>query len=330
MPQRALITGVSGFAGGFLAEHLLDCGDVVLGTSPDGDWEAFSSETIRDRVDLVAWELSRTDGLAESARRRIHDFGPEVIYHLAAMSIPRECGGQEPSELAMAVNVEGTQRVLQLAASLEGRPRVVFISSSQVYAPVSAESARVDESAPVGPVTAYGKTKAAAEAAVLAAVQQHGADAVIARAFQHTGPRQNPQLMLPQWARQFATGGNEPVEVYTRDAWIDLTDVRDVVRAYRLLAERGRAGEIVNVGSGTSRRSGDVLEVLQAMADPQRPIVELQPGTKYDPIADITYLRERTDWCATIPMKKTVFDTLSWWRQSGALEATSPNSRKES
>jgi len=246
------------------------------------------------------------------------------------LSIPRECGDQEPSPLAMAVNVEGTRRVMELAMSLEHQPRVLFISSSQVYARVSAESARVDESAPVGPTTAYGKTKAAAEAIVLQAVRRHGADAVIARGFQHTGPRQNPQMMLPQWARQFARSDNGPVEVYTRDAWIDLTDVRDVVRAYRILAEKGQAGDVMNVGSGTPQRSGDVLAELQALADPNRPVVELHPGTKHDPIADITRLRERTNWCATIPMKKTVFDTLSWWQRSGASDVTHPNSRKES
>ncbi len=323
MVYRALITGAPGFMGGFLAEHLLDCGDAVMGSSRGGNWQQSSPTSLRDRVELVAWDVSVPEGLCPATRHRIEVFRPDCIYHAAGLSVPEDCGRQEPIAHAKAVNVDGTRRVMQLAASLPSRPRVLFASSGHVYAPVPPDAPLVDEAAPVGPWRAYGRTKLAAEAEVRRAVDQDGCDAVIVRSFQHTGPRQNPRMMLPQWARQYAAGGSQPIEVYTRDAQIDLTDGRDAVRAYRLLVERGRRGEVYNVGLGVSRRSGDVLEMLRQLADPRRPVVELRPGFRQDPIANTQRLVRCTGWRATIALEQTVADTLAWWQRFLEQERTS-------
>ena len=316
MLHRALITGISGFAGGFLAEHLLRCGDEVLGCSPDGKWAEHSPPELPSRVELVARDLVADDGRSDEARRRIEQFRPTCIYHLAALSVPEDCGPDEPLPQAVAINIDGTRRVMELAAALPLRPRVLFSSSSHVYAPVPPDSPRVDETAPLGPLRGYGQTKLLAEGEVRRAIDRDGCDAVIARSFQHTGPRQSPRMMLPHWARQFAAG-RRPVEVRTRDAYIDLSDVRDVVRAYRLLVECGVPGEVYNVGSGVCRRTGEILELLRNRADPQRPVVEQFPGRRQDPIADITRLVQRTGWYATIPLEDTVSDTWTWWRELG-------------
>ena len=317
MFDRALITGVSGFVGGFLAEHLLDCGDEVLGSSANGKWEAHSPPQLAAQVELVAWDLGSADGLSDGARRQIEQFRPTCIYHLAALSVPEDCGAEEPLPRAVAINVDGTRRVMELAASLPSRPRVLMISSSHVYAPVLPESPQVGERAPLAPRRGYGRTKLLAEAEVRRAIDRHGCDAVIARSFQHTGPRQSERMMLPHWARQFAEG-RRPVEVRTCDAYIDLSDVRDVVRAYRRLVQCGVRGEVYNVGSGVCRRTGDILQLLGNLADPQRPIVELSPGRRQDPIADITRLVQCTGWQAAIPIEETIADTWAWWRDLAA------------
>lgn len=316
MTRRALITGISGFVGGFLAEHLLESDDAVLGTSPDGKWLPDSSEMlIQGASDLVAWDLSRPDGLEPAARETINNFAPDAIYHLAALSVQDDCGDEEPSDLATAINVDGTRQVLQLAATLPTQPRVLFVSTAHVYAPINPAHPHVTENAPLGPSRSYGKTKLAAEKEVRDAATRMGCDAIIARAFQHTGPRQVPRLMLPQWIRQVAADDNGPIEVYTRNAWLDLCDVRDVVRAYRLLVEHGETGGIYNVGTGESRRSGDILEQLLDIANCDRPIVETRPGTRQEPIADLTRLADRTEWHPTIPLEQTIRDTLTYWRQ---------------
>jgi GDP-4-dehydro-6-deoxy-D-mannose reductase len=320
MNCRALITGVSGFVGGVLAEHLLAHGDMVLGTSPNGQWLDSSPQRIQDQIDLVAWDLAQPDGLEPGARRAIEQFAPTVIYHLAAISVPSQCGQEEPTPLAVEINVHGTRRVLELAASLPSAPRVLAISSSHVYAPVTIAAPRVDEQSPVMPKRGYGRTKLAAEEEIRRAVSQGSVNAIIVRAFQHTGPGQGPQMMLPGWAMQFAQGGDEPVKVRTLDAWIDLTDVRDVVRAYRLLALKGQSGEVYNVGSGVARRSGDVFECLHCLASSHRKVIELAPGFKQDPIADITRLTALTDWKPEIPLEQTVQDTYRWWLQRGERE----------
>ena len=126
--------------------------------------------------------------------------------------------------------------------------------------------------------------------------------------------------MLPCWTWQFAAGC-APVEVYTLDARMDLSDVRDVVRAYRLLAERGRPGEVVNVGRGVARSSGEVFAILRKLADPDRPVVQTRPGARQNPIADVARLLERTGFQATLPLEQTVADTLAWCQQRVSLSA---------
>lgn len=328
MPQRALITGISGFVGGFLAEHLLEAGDEVLGASPDGRWMDSSPASLASRVEVLPWDLADEAGPPDTTGRRIARFRPDVIYHLAALSIPADCGRDHPTEAAVTVNVGGTARVIALVDSLcdsqKAAPRLLLASSSHVYRPVSCDSPRVDETAPLGPLRGYGQTKLEAERLLQTAARQGRFEAIVARAFQHTGPRQSPRMMLPQWARQLAACEKEPadgrpadgrpIEVYTLDAMIDLSDVRDVVRAYRLLARQGHNGRVYNVGSGIARRSGDLLDLLMQIGGSRRPVVELRPGSKQDPIADVSRLQSETAWRPEIPIGETLEQTLQYWR----------------
>jgi len=307
---KTLVTGITGFAGSHLAEHLLQCGDRVLGCSRGGRWADDAPAAVR-RIPLTAWDL--TEPLSPAGRAQIAEFAPECIYHLAALSVPTDCGGVEPSSLARAVNVDGTAAVLRLAAELPEAPKVLLSSSCHVYRPVDPATPRIDEQAPVGPPHGYGKTKLAAEAEVARAVAA-GGDAIVARCFQHTGPRQAPQMMLPQWAQQFARG-DDPVRVLCRDAHLDLSDVRDIVRAYRLLIEHGAAGETYNVGSSVSRRSGALLALLQSLAERNPAVEELAPGHRQQPIADCTKLEAHTGWQGQIPIETTVADTLQYWQR---------------
>src|SRR5690606_35431652 len=250
--MKAFITGIAGFAGTHLAEHLLAEGDEVLGASLHGSWgepalvERLPRELV-ERVPLVAWDITDPDLSAIAAR--LEAFAPDVIYHLAAVSKASDADSPEGAR----VNIVGTEHVLELARRL-GRPRVVFISSSYVYAQAATpDSPPVPETAPLVPRGGYARRQAISEALVRHPVRD-GGDGLIVRAFQHAGPRQSPRFMLAEWCQQFASGAS-PVEIYNSEAWIDLSDVRDVVRAYRLLAERGAPGEAYNVGSGTAHRT---------------------------------------------------------------------------
>jgi GDP-4-dehydro-6-deoxy-D-mannose reductase len=302
--MRAVITGGTGFVGQHLARHLAECGDEVL---------------LIDRADvagkngfpLVDWDIRQlVDGLS---CERIERFAPDAIYHLAAISVPSDCGSMGPSPLAFAVNVLGTANVLSLAESLKPAPRVLVVSSAYVYAPVRPQSPVVNENSPLGPPNAYGATKLAAENLARHAVKG-GLPVVIARAFNHTGPGQADRMMLPEWCRKFAVGDN-PVVVQCRNACLDLIDVRDVVRAYRLLIEHGKPGEAYNVGGGMARRSGDILNQLARIADPMRAIRELDAAARQQPIADISKLRAATGWAPAIDLNVTIAETYDYWQR---------------
>ncbi len=309
--MKAFITGISGFAGSHLAEHLLRCGDRVQGSSATGCWRADTPPRLRSDVPLFRWELGA--GPSRDAIQALEQFAPDAVFHLAALSVPHDCGTDQPTSQAWAVNVEGTRHLLAAIKDLPQRPRVLLVSSCHVYGPVSAAVPRVDEQATLAPQTAYGKTKLAAEHVVQAAIRSDGQQALIARAFKQAGPRLHPQLMLSEWIIQLVIPSPDPIRVLNLDSHLEITDVRDTVRAYRALIQHGRVGATYNVGSGVPLCSGDLLYQLQAMAGSQRTVIELAPGRRQEPLADIRRLQQSTGWHPRIPLQKTLRDTLAYW-----------------
>ena len=281
--MNAVITGVTGFAGSFLSEHLLAEGDRVLGCSRRGVWPAFVPTQLRQAVPLYQWDVSQCSGSAD-AEQAISNFQPDCIYHLAGVSVPSDCGEHLPNAQAAATNIGGTAAVLELARRMPRKPRVLFISTSHVYDRRTAQQGPVSEQGSIAPHRGYGWSKWLAEAMIVPFARDQNVELIVARAFQHTGPRQLPRMMLPDWARQFARdqpdadGRLPPVQVHNLSTTIDLCDVRDVVRAYRQLAIHGRPNEIYNVGSGVAVQTGTVFEILRKIAGQDREIVELHPG----------------------------------------------------
>jgi len=306
--MKALITGITGFVGGHLAKHLADAGDEVLGVSQNGDWPADFSLP----VPLVPADLA--SDFRPHFIEEIDKYAPDVIYHLAALSIPSDCGTiDEPSEAAKNVNVGGVTRVLGLAAALRSRPRVVFTSSSHVYGTVDPTSPIVDENAPCRPRTAYGLTKLLAEQVCLAAVKERFADVVIVRSFAQAGERQDPRLMLAEWSAAFARRDAE-ITIGNDNVTIDLVDVGDAVRALRLLALHGASGTVYNVGTGVSRTTGELLQLLQRMADDLRPVRVRSSERRSDPVANIERLQAATGWRPEVPIERTIADVWHYWR----------------
>ncbi len=310
--MRALITGATGFAGSHLVEHLISSGDEVLGCSRNGKWPRSIPQCVREAVRLFTWDL--TNVLNPVERRRIAEFRPDTIYHLAAMSVPGDCGTDEPTPEAMQINVGGVRAVCELSRELDSSPRIVHVSSCYVYAPVTSDSPIVSEAALINPRNAYGKTKLLAEREVGCAVEEANLDVVVARTFQHTGPRQSPRMILPDWVRQFTRSTDEPIRVGCLNTYLDLTDVRDICRAYRRLAVDGQSGVVYNVGSGICRRSGDLYQMIENAIGSGRHFVESDPNRRQHPIADITRLTAATGWQPKIPIEQTVQDTIRYWQ----------------
>jgi GDP-4-dehydro-6-deoxy-D-mannose reductase len=320
--MRVLVTGVSGFVGGHLAEHLVSAGDVVAGLSASGRWPAELAHLGRhvrlEPCDLA--DVSESDLAGLVARKQ-----PEVIYHLAAQANP-QASLADPRG-TWALNLGGALNLLEAVRQVGLRPRIVLVGSGVCYGNPSPAHLPVTESCPLRPNNPYAASKGAADLLGIQHSLAHGTDVVIVRPFNHAGPRQPPTYVLSTLARQVAEveAGRRPrVEVGNLDVVRDFTDVRDVVRGYHLLAERGVSGEVYNLGSGRGTRIADALETLTELAktpvevhtDPAR----VRPVDQPLLVADPSKLRQATGWEPRFPIDQTLSDMLRFWRD--ALEMT--------
>jgi GDP-4-dehydro-6-deoxy-D-mannose reductase len=308
---RAFVTGASGFVGPWLCQHLEASGDDVVVAGHDVD-------------------VTDADGIGRSLTAA----RPDAIYHLAAQS---SVGSSwDDTTGTFQVNLLGTLHVLEAANTCTPRPRVLLVSSAEVYGAVTPADLPVSEDAPFRPVTPYAASKAAAELAGLQAYLGRGLEVVRARPFNHTGPGQGTGFVVPALARQVAeaalsdpkgatgatgaTGGQDTKILHTGNltARRDFTDVRDVVRAYRLLIERGAAGEVYNVCSGRSVLLEDLAKRLLAQAGLDLTIEvapdRLRPVDVPDMRGDPGRLKEATGWQPTIDLDQTLGDVLAYWR----------------
>jgi GDP-4-dehydro-6-deoxy-D-mannose reductase len=248
---KAVVTGARGFVGRYLTRHL---------TEHDVDVVSLDVDDVQP-VDI-------TD--ADAVARRIADESPDVVYHLAARS--HVGSSWTDGDVVTRVNVDGTRAVLDacVAAAVS---RVLVVGSAEQYGVVDADAIPVREHTECRPVSPYGKSKVAAEALALDAHRAHGLAVVCTRAFNHTGPGQSPAFLVPGLASRVVAAERDQTDEITMgngDPVRDFSDVRDVVRAYALLADRGVAGEVYNVCSGRGVRVGDLAERLASRA--RRPL----------------------------------------------------------
>jgi GDP-4-dehydro-6-deoxy-D-mannose reductase len=244
---KAVVTGARGFVGRYLVRHLR--GHEVAVVSLDVD-------------DAQAVDITDRDAVAS----RIADVSPDVVYHLAARS--HVGASWTDGDLLTAVNVDGTRAVVDACVGA-GVERVLVVGSAEQYGPVTPDQLPITEATACRPSTPYGRSKVDAEAVALDAHRTHGLQVVCTRAFNHTGPGQSPAFLVPGLAARVATAEREGVDeiaLGNGDPVRDFSDVRDVVRAYELLAERGTAGEVYNVCSGRGVRVGDLAARLVARA----------------------------------------------------------------
>jgi GDP-4-dehydro-6-deoxy-D-mannose reductase len=250
---------------------------------------------------------------------------PDAVYHLAAASHVGS-SWSAPVEV-LRTNAEGTLNVL-LAAEAAGAPRVLVVGSAEEYGIVDPSALPLVETFPLRPVTPYGASKVAAEVVGLQAFLGRGLPVVLARPFNHLGPGQSDRLVASTLAHQVARNEREGTDVVLAGDLTprrDFTDVRDVVRAYRLLVTEGQPGEAYNVCSGIDVPISEVADALIAQA--RRPMrVELDPS-RLRPVelpalrGDPGKLRAATGWTPEIPLQRTLSDLLAWWRQRVAEEA---------
>jgi len=291
---RALVTGVSGFVGRHLVAHLSAAGDDVEGCD-----RADGSVDIVD-LDSVRSVLARTR--------------PEIVYHLAGWS---DVGGSWAAPVdVFRANAEGTLNVLLACAEFKVE-RVVAVSSADVYGIVHDDELPITEDNALRPITPYAASKVAADYLALQAWLGSKLPVVRVRAFNHLGPGQSSKFVAPALAERIARNerdGATSIPVGNLGARRDFTDVRDVVRAYRLLAEQGDPGEAYNVCSGNTVSVRQLADKLLAMA---RHAMTLEPDPSLERpvdvpvlLGDYSRLQQTTGWQPEIPLDQTLADLL--------------------
>ena len=245
--MRALVTGSHGFVGGWLCQHLADEGDEVI--------ELGEGLNLCDR---------------EALQTALTGVQVDVCYHLAALS--HVGASWSDPQLYFYNNVVGTANLVAVLSQLPHLSRLLHISSSEVYGRVAHDDLPIKEAQSLHPVSPYAASKAAAEFATLQGWYGRGLPAVVARPFNHTGPGQLPDYLVPALAIRMIEAkekGKTSLRVGNGDACRDFMDVRDVVRAYRLLAVHGVPGQAYNVCSGESVSVRTIVGELAAVLDYQ-------------------------------------------------------------
>ena len=309
--KKALVTGVTGFAGSFLSELLLEHGYDVYGTS------------LSSPKDTPSLHVTRLDLLDEKATEEyVKNVSPDVIFHLAALTSPAE-SFSNPSQ-TITNNITAEVNVLEAVRLNNLSPRILIVSSAEVYGLVDSSDLPIDEETLLKPASPYAVSKIAQDFLGLQYNLSYNMDIVRVRPFNHIGPRQAPSFVVASFAKQIAEIEKKLIEpvikVGNLDARRDFTDVHDMVRAYLLLLEQEKAGEVYNIGSGTSTKIADILDSLLALSttkieikiDPAR----LRPSDTPDIYSDNTKIEEATGWKPQIPLAQTLEDTLNYWRES--------------
>lgn len=315
--MKALITGIAGFAGNYLAELLLDHGYEVFGASLESQFKPFLPF---DRGAVHYCSVNLTD------QRMVRDYlaqtGPDLIFHLAARSSPSQ--SVNCPEETYAVNFGGTLSVLE-GIRLEGlRCRFLLVSSSHVYGGSGKLGDRVKEDAAMRPETPYAASKAAAELAAWQYWKSFGIETITARAFNHSGPGQGLGFVCPDLARKIVEierGLRPPnLEVRGLDREIDFSDVRDVVRGYHKALCTGCPGEVYNLCSGRPITIRAIAEELAAgsakeisvKAPASAPESEARRGI----IGDNSRAARELGWEPAIPMTETLSLVIDYWRRN--------------
>jgi len=306
-----LVTGASGFAGGHLLQ-LLNAPQQVVGWTRSAPAPELEPLARWDHVDL----LDR-----DSVRRAIDRLRPTHVYHCAGVAHVADLW--RDTTRGLEGNVLGTEHLLD-ALRRAGQPcRVLVTGSAMVYAP---SDAPIDEDHALAPASPYALSKLAQEELARRAVREDGLEVIVARAFNHTGARQTPAFAAPSMARQIAmieAGRVEPViRVGNLEAHRDLSDVRDVVRAYAALMAAGVSNSVYNVASGTARSIRSLLDSLVARAkvpvrvesDPAR----MRPSDVRFLAGNFSRLEGATGWRPQISFDRMLDDLLNYWREQAS------------
>ncbi|HXF94306.1 MAG TPA: GDP-mannose 4,6-dehydratase [Nitrospiraceae bacterium] len=315
--MRVLITGITGFVGSHLAEYALARKATVFGSVR---WRSKTEniDHLHGTITLVESDLRDLS----SVQRLLDVADPDLVFHLAAQSFV-QASWHTPAE-TIHTNAICQVNLLEAIRQRRRPPRFLVVGSSEEYGLVHEEELPIRETNPLRPLSPYAVSKVTQDLMGYQYFRSYGLPIVRARAFNHEGPRRGDVFVTSNFARQIAeieAGAREPV-IYVGNlkARRDYTDVRDIVRGYWLLLERGEPGEVYNLCSGRSWTIQDVLEFMlgqsrvgrvEIRVDPSR----LRPSDVPTLVGDFTKIRKAMDWVPAVAFERTLGDLLNYWRE---------------
>jgi len=306
--KKALVTGAEGFVGPHLISELIAEGYHVLGTSR-------MRQAGYIKMDIMNYE---------EVRSVINELKPDVIFHLAGIAyVPSSW--QDP-ELAFNVNAIGTLHLLDAVRSVGINPTIHIAGSSEEYGLIEAKELPVKETNQLRPLSPYAVSKIAADFIGYQYHKGYDMNIIRTRAFNHTGAGQAETFMASSFAKQIVEielGIREPIiEVGDLTAIRDITDVRDTVRAYRLLAEKGTPGEVYNVATGAGFTAQEILDNLLKLTTYKKKIEVKQDPKRMRPsevkvsIGSLTKTKKACGWLPKIKIETTMESLLEHWRSA--------------
>jgi len=313
--KRALITGVTGFVGSYLAEYLLKEGVEVYGTAR---WRSNldNIEHIKKNIRLINADMR--DG--HSLEKVITESKPDYIFHLASQSfVPMSW--LAPAD-TIETNLIGTVHLFETIIKSDIDPKIQVAGSSEEYGMVYPDEVPIKETNPLRPLSPYGVSKVAQDKLSCQYYRSYGLKVVVTRAFNHTGPRRGEVFATSSFAKQIAEIEKRKASILyvgNLDAQRDFSDVRDVVRAYWLALQKCEFGEVYNICSEKMMTLQEVLRLLLSMSnknievrhDPSR----MRPSDVEVLLGDCSKFKRQTGWEPTIPFERTMEDLLNYWRE---------------
>lgn len=314
--KRALITGITGFAGSHLAELLLEGDFDVWGTARPRS-KTDHIESIRRKIHLEDADLLDSHSLYTI----ISKIKPDYIFHLAAQSfVPTSWASPA---VTLEINIVGSANLFEAVRQANIDPTIQIACSSEEYGLVYPSEIPITEENPLRPLSPYAVSKVALDYLGYQYFASYKMKIIRTRGFNHTGPRRGDTFVTSNFAKQIAMiekGKQEPIiQVGNLDAQRDWTDVRDMVRGYLLAVEKGESGEVYNICTGKSVVVGDMLAKLISMSKVKVKIVpdptRMRPSDVPVLRGDNTKFKKQTGWKPQIPFDQTLEDLLNYWRE---------------